>query len=403
MRNKLLLGLIGVMLAVLIGIGGMIIFSLAISGWRAVVYTDNVNIDHGVVNYLAAYHKLEYLDDLYESGINAYDGDLFWKSKNSSGVKYGDDFEESLRQFITETVAAADIYTTSHGYTSEDRLSVAYKTDEILALYAEGSVSLFNSLAEPYGFDYNDFQNASALLYKASRAKDVAFGDNGKNLSKYPALCQEYLQNYSSVSLFFLYSEETYATDEAGNYMTDESGEYLMRPLTEEELHAREEQLERLRAAIEDGSIGIDMLTAEDNSWDTHPKMQGREYYFNPASAVTEDFAAKYDDIVSLSMIIDLGEIRMVELADGVCFIYKNALSDEGYNESDNPFLADFFEKAAIFHYPLLLEQTMTEVKFKSSYEFIFPLDIPVLNDFYVRSFEPTPRLITPDEGESDQ
>lgn len=397
MKNRFLVVLISILIAIVLGLGGIFLLSMAISGLRAIVRTDNVNVDLGTVNYLTAYYKLRYINTLRADGVDADDSADFWESDMGDGVSYGDDFKDELRKFITETVAAADIYVTSHGYTPEDKLSVAYKTDEILAKYADGSVSEFNAIAEKHGFDFNDFQNASALLYKASRANKVAFGEGGKNLLAYPELCEEYLAEYSRVALIFFNSTHTYATDENGEYITDSEGEHILRELSEEELAARTEAVARLREAMNSGTLTREMLIAEIPFSDPIPEMKGKYYYLHPDSEATARLAEERESVVNAAIEMTNGEIGFAEYDGGVCFIFKSAAQKGAYEDKDNPTLYDFMTNAAEFHYPLLLSQTGDEVEFESYYDRLSLLDIPMIGDFYVRSFDAEKRTITPE------
>lgn len=166
MRNRFLVALIAIALALILSIGGMYLLILGIRGASAMLSRGEVCADIGTVNYLSAYYKMKYLNGFRIIGMNAEDNDEFWNSEIVEGVTYGEDFENKFDKYLRTLIIAADTYHTDHGYTTDDRIAVKYAVDTILAEYAEGSVSVFNSMSAKFGFDYNDFQNAVALLYR---------------------------------------------------------------------------------------------------------------------------------------------------------------------------------------------------------------------------------------------
>ena len=164
-----------VIICILIGIilvaGGVFGLYAGVRNARAVVKLGDVTVDSGTVTYLTALYKQDYINALIEDGVEASDTEEFWHSEKSEGVRYGELFEAELEIYITGLVADAYLYVTHHGYTAEDKISVAEKSNNIVRDYAHGSVDEFNRVAEAHGFDYSDFQNANALIFKAQRAR----------------------------------------------------------------------------------------------------------------------------------------------------------------------------------------------------------------------------------------
>lgn len=148
MKNKALRIIVSVLCAITLTFLGVMGLYFGIRNARAVVKLDDIILDSGTVTYLASVYKMDY---------------------------EGEDFDTDFADFLKERVANAYLYTIHFGYTPEDKIIVSGRSEKVLMEMAHGSVSEFNDLAEDlgYGFDYNDFQNANALNYKADKAKEL--------------------------------------------------------------------------------------------------------------------------------------------------------------------------------------------------------------------------------------
>ena len=161
--------LIGIILVAVVAICLAIIIRHA----RALVKLEDITVDKGAVTYLASLYKKHYISDARDEGVDASDTEAFWQSEKTEGVTFGDDLKTSFDEYIKALVADAHLYTVHHGYTVEDKLAVSEMNDKILLEYANGSVAYFNEVADVYGFDYSDFKDALALMYKASKAREL--------------------------------------------------------------------------------------------------------------------------------------------------------------------------------------------------------------------------------------
>ena len=387
MRNRFLVALIAIALALVLGIGGMYLLTLGIRGARAMLSRGEVSADIGTVNYLSAYYKMKYLNGFRIIGMNVEDNDEFWNSEIAEGVTYGEDFENKFDKYLRTLIIAADTYHTDHGYTTDDRIAVKYAVDTILAEYAEGSVSVFNSMSAKFGFDYNDFQNAVALLYKANGAMELIYGEGGKNIYEFPEICAEHFSEYSHVSLIFIRLDGTYLTDDEGNYLYDADGEPAIRDLTEEEHDQRVEVSQELITMMTEGEVSADRFMAYLEYNDGDGEYRLNDYYFHRESKITSMFAENYSEVVAEALVMNVGEIRIANVEGGVCFIYRHANSTPDYESIDNPFLADFNINASSHQYENTVAPFLGAVKTGKSYESFSALSVPELNDFYVREF----------------
>ena len=388
MKNRFLSIFVGVFLAIVLVFGGILSISVAVKSARSVVKYEKVSVDEECVHYLAAYYKLLYLKELNTAGINARDTEEFWASASADGQSYGELFEQSLRNYIASVVAAANVYLTYSSYTPEDKLSVSMTTEEILKYKADGDVSVFNSSAKKYGFSYNDFQNAAALLYKAQRAETILFGQDGETLPNFPEECEKYLATYSHVSLLFVRDERVFETDADGNYVYDEQGNVALRDMTAAEKAERLALIDELRAKISSGVMTAELFDSYLDRSNGDPEMYDKGYYFHQDSAVTEEFAREFPAVVARSLEMAEGEVAEVDCSVGVCFIYKLPVSEDAYSDEQNVFFADFYRNAAPYLYAEILAELASEVSFKDSYYEIDTVAIPVIEEFYIREFK---------------
>lgn len=157
-----------ILIAILLVLGTTIGLAYAARHARAVIKLGDITVDGSTVTYVASFYKMKYIEKHNHEGSG--DSVKFWQSMTEEGITHEADFKQEFGEFMRLTVAKAYLYITLHGYTQDDKIAVAQKSDDVLREYANGSIAEFNHVAEAYGFDYNDFQNADALFYKSERA-----------------------------------------------------------------------------------------------------------------------------------------------------------------------------------------------------------------------------------------
>ncbi len=389
MKNRFLLVLISITLAIILGFGGMYLITRGIRSARAMMSRGEISVDLGTVNYLSAYYKMKYLNSFRMMGMNADDSREFWEKEMADGITYGEDFEEKFEKYLRTLIVAADTYHTDHGYTADDRIAVKYAVDTILAEYAEGSVSVFNESAKQFGFDYNDFQNAAAIFYKANGAMELIYGVDGGKIYEFPEICAQHFSEYSQVSLLFIRLDGIYLTDENGDYLYDAEGQPALRNLTDEEYAQRIALYNELNKKVADGNTDAEEFLALLEKSDGDGKYRLTDYYFHTESKITAEYSAQYGEVVSTALQMSPGEMRSAKIDGGVCFIFKHEISTNGYENSDNPFLEDFAKNAAPHQYEQMVAPFLSAVRIYKSYESYSPLNIPEINDFYIRDIKP--------------
>ena len=174
MKRKLLNGFISVIAAILLIAIFVTGAFVVIRKLRSAVYYDDIILDKGSVTYLVAYYKLVYVEQLKSEVITAEDSSEFWSSTREEGQSWGDHFNSSFEDYIRTMTAYAWIYSRQSGYTPENKLYVRQCADKILNDNHGGTRRGFNAKSREIGFDYNDFCNVVAFLYKSGSAQTSA-------------------------------------------------------------------------------------------------------------------------------------------------------------------------------------------------------------------------------------
>ena len=392
-NNKILVIFVCAFVAAVIAIGGTIGAIVAINNSRAMVKCGSVTLEEGDVKYLASYYKMLYIRALRTEGILAEDTDEFWSGESEGGVSYGESYVRGFKEYVGRLVASGKVFLDYSSYKTEDKDRVKRVAEEILQAKAGNSVAEFNEKCEKYGFNYDDFCDTIALLYKADRSETVIYGENGVNLSNFPDECEKYLDTYSHVSLIFVRTEETFELDGEGNRIYDEEGKAVMRKLTEEERREKQGIIDTLTAAIEAKKNGGDMQITPEMfelylaKSDGDSKMYDKGYYFRENAEKTAEFATAFPEVVERALDMGLYEYDKVDCSIGVCFIYKYDVEEGAYSSSENVFFSDFYSDAADYLYSDILNTLKSDVYFSDSFDEIDILEIPYLEEFYVRSW----------------
>ena len=394
MKNRFLIIFISIFLAAVLILGCVLGLVAILRSAKAVVKYDNVTMDAGCVRYFASYYKMIYIRTLRSSGVMASDTEAFWEKTDSEGVSEGEKFKKSFDEYIASLIAAESVFTENGSYTAEDKLTVTLTAEEILEDRAEGSVSKFNAAAKKYGFDYDDFCNALAILYKSQRAQEIVYGVDGENLSAFPDQCKKYLDTYSHVSLIFIRTEDILVKDDKGDFVYDALGNPVTRKLTEEEREEREASIETLTAAIDaknsggDKQITPEMFEIYLKKSDGDPEMTDRGYYFNPNASATVEFSGEFPEVVEAALEMEKYEYRRVDCSIGVCFIYKYDVTSDAYTDKEDLFFSDFYKDASAYLFTEVLETIIPEVGFTDAYKEIDVLSIPLIEEFYVKTWK---------------
>ena len=393
-KNRFLTIFVCIFTAVVLIFGGVLGIIIAVRNSQAVVVLGRVKVDEGALRYLSATYKVEYIRTLLSAGVKASDSESFWNSTDASGKTQGEIYNESFEEYVRAIASACSIFLSYSSYTQEDKESVKATVAEVLKYKADGSKEKFNELTAEYGFDYDDFCSAAELLYKADKAKTVIYGEDGENLSNFPAECEKYLETYTHVSLIFVRDKEVFVVDEEGNYVYDENGNVTTREMTEEEKAERQEVIGNLTAAIEarenggDGQITPEMFEIYLEKSNGDPDMYKKGYYFNKNASATEEFSSAFPEVVERAFEMEIGEYARVDCSIGVCFIYRYDVTSGAYSDTEDLFFSDFYSDASDYLYDDVLKTYSPNVNVKDSFYETDYSQIPLLTRFIIAEWK---------------
>ena len=384
-RKKILLTIVCIFLAIVLVFGIVFGIILAVKNSRAAVYCDGVRIGEGESRFLVSYYKYSFITRYKDR--NAQDTEDFWNSRYDAENTFGELLIKGAEDYIKRVAVSAYLFDSYCELTTLDEINVKKAIAETLDYKAEGDEEKFNSLTEEYGFDFEDFESAAYILYKAQNVMNRIYGENGSNMMSFPAECNEFFKNYSHVKLLFIRTEDKFELDDKGNRVQDkETGNDVLVPLTDAEKAERQALLAQIRAEIKayDDRTNDVRMTPErfnvllKNNDEGDPKMRNTGYYFSEDSAFSLEFAEVYPDIVKRSLLMEKDKYSEIEFDGGVCFIYKYANTDGAYTDtSEDGCFSDFFALAAESSFDMALDELLPKVELKDKYYGIDVISTP--------------------------
>ncbi len=380
-KNRFLLIFICIFMAIVLTVGLILGIGSYVKKQNAAVMYGSYMLDVGESNFFASRFKYTFISNLNDSGVDAYDVEDFWKLTSESGLTYGELLEKGFRDYISGILVANALF---------DRYSKLNDKDEEIidsiienALQKYGTEEEFNNASSKYGFDFDDYESAVEVLYKATVARNTIFGYDGSKLASFPSECIDfYTNNYSRVSLLFIRDETVVDTDAQGNIFE--------RPMTDIEKENRRQYTEALTAAITNAQndldgprITLDMYKYYYEKSDSDMERY-RSYYFSENSAPTVEFREVFPEVVDKALSMKKGEYAIVDTEIGTCFIYKEELAEMGYKDKDNPFFSDFFSRAVSPIYSDMLALYAPDVEFSDKYSEVDIVALPKNKEFSV-------------------
>lgn len=395
-KPRLFVIIIAVLLAVTLTVGAVLGIVAIVREAGSVASFEGVRVSEGVANYLASSRKREYMRYLGAStGTPASDTPEYWATEGEGGVTYGELLRADVEAYIRQVVIGAYIYDMAGGLDSYDKEYLDTITGDILTREADGDEKRFNEFASSMGFDYDDFCEGTALVYKYKLAGSLVYGSGGEGLTASER--EEYLATYSHIKLLFIRTKYEYATDADGNYITD-AGAYVKYELSASEVAERVGDIENIRSLIEGKKNGADAIISPEvmstfidkyNSDDSYSKIG---YYLSPKSSFVydsiynqdPDFVEFSEKIATAAFSAEIGEYVEFSTEDGVGFIYKYEVEPGAYSKSAlSDFFSDFLSDAASYFYSREIEKLSPAVKIKDSFAKIDLVAIPYNKSMY--------------------
>ena len=410
--QKISVIVISALLATVIVLGAVLGIVIGARNSRYVMFYEGIGVNEGVVNYLSSYYKNLYMQQLASAGLQGVvDTPAFWSTVRYGQNTYGSDLKFATESFIQQVIAANVIFDEYTSLEEADKLNIKQSIDEILTYRTSGLKSEFDKATKDYGFDFDDFEDATVLLYKAWAAKTKIFGANGENMQNFTDLCKSYFLNYKRVKFIFIRTEDTFATDAEGNRIKDENGNDSIRDLTDDEKDERELDIMELDLYYENLQKGdadpeyFDQLAANilekyGNEFDAY---MARGVYLNPESSYTTELNSVIPTVIEQAIHLDDGVSMAVEVkindssnADGdiggrgsfvgKCYMMGMEREADAYTKTDSyGFFSDFYSLAARSEYQNMINLYAEKVEVRDAWADFEPALIPYNYDYVAR------------------
>lgn len=368
----------------------LLFFAFALSclvgcGARVVSYR-SLNVDEGTFMYLYSYFRYR-IPVVYKSA-GVKDTAAFWNAPYDKEQTNGEYYGKLALQFVYQTIVSARVFDSESSLSSAERKQLKELQEEALTLDYKGGgdKKTFNKKASAFGFDYDDFCEATLLLYKASKAKAALYGTTGI-LAEESDLNAFLENNYVRIKMIFVRTKDRFVFDESGNYVRDENGNYKTEPLPEEVKIEKEQKISTLLADIENGITEAEfdaLITARDPYFNDDSSYPAGGYYFNEHTAYTKAYAKAFGaisegeaDIISTALAMKVGEVRVVQSEYGTHFLYAAKMGEGDYKQTSGAYadmFTEFYTLAADTLFTELLAKEIQQIKIKNS-AFIDALD----------------------------
>ena len=359
----------------------------AIRNANSVLDYNGARMSEGVANYFASYAKSYYLNVTLGDVPGAEDTPEFWNSPQRGTTTYREGLEEYVLEYLRMIVVGCYLYD-SVAKLSADAKETVKKNVEARVLYLADSKRGFNETVKKYGFDYDDFYEATEMMYKVTMASYMLYGSDGANLKSNTEIVNEfYNAAYRRVRLLFIRTESDFnlIEDENGNLVRqkNDDGTDMLIPLTDAEKERANDDIESIKNAIENDMMSedsFDYYLGVDKYYATNMYLDPNGEYYSAESEYTLRAYEEFPDVVSAALYMGKGTYTSVEIQDvGVCFIYRGELEYGAYTDSseDGPF-SDFYSDLISYTYKKELDGRYTDVKIRDKFYGIDLVALPI-------------------------
>ena len=395
------------LLAVVIVFGAVIGIMAALREANSVLSYNGVTVSPGAAAYLASTYKATYISTLRSSGVFVTDAPFFWNkvANGMADTTYGDLLRRECERYVRSVAVCAYLFDRYASLDGTAREWIDKNVKEVLDYKADGSVKKFNELSADMGFTYNDFCEATELLYKAERAKDAIYGKDGAALAYASGVadCERYLNTYSRVRIIYIRVNDKFELDENGNRINEDGVDKKV-ALTDEERDERWADIAAIKASIAaikdntDGQMSVEYFNSfyynSDGSYryNDDPDNAVGGYYFARNSSYTEEFAEYYPEAVDAALNMEVGDFDIVGSHDedgnleSVLVLYKCEPETHAYVSSSNShFFKDFYSDASVYLFEKQLDALIGDVNVKDAYREIDPTKLEKNVEFLIK------------------
>lgn len=387
-KNRFLLIFVSAFLSLTLIFGAVLIIISATRSRKAAVTYKGATVNAGVVNYFAGYYKYIYMQELVRAGVERVeDYPAFWNKTAEDGVTYREHLEHGIRECIGKILIANTYFDNNVNLTKAEKNKLDEIADEMISDRAGGSEKKFSEDIKAYGFNLKDFKTAVKMLYKASLAANVVYGNDGRGVGSDTKFCNEYLEEYSHVKFFFVRTVDKDVYYEDGSYDVVE----LTKEEKEKQLAVCEEIRSYIKAREEGGDKQMDeaMFDSYLATYDSqNSEVHAEGYYLHPSSAFSTAVAETNSaELVEKIFSMQVDSYSYIETDFGVWFIYKYEVTPNAYSSSTvSACFSDFYLDAAARHFDDSLNILLEDVVFNEKYEKLNVTERPK-NYLYIPNF----------------
>ena len=382
--DRKMLIFISIFLSVILLSGAVLGAVFAIRNRNSALEYNGTRMSYGVANYFASYAKAIYLNQELSDVDGAVDTPEFWNSEAEGGKTYGEGLSEYVKNYLSAIVVGCYLYDSCTRLSSEAKATIRESAEGRLDFIAGGKESKFNETTLKFGFDYDDFYEATKMRYKAVMAPYVLYGADGSGL-KYDTELQNEFYNlfYRRVKLLFIRTSSDFVLDENGNREKNEDGTDKIEDLDSEERALRLQDIESIKASIENIESGSDGQMSP-SSFDFYldkykaTNIEPMEEYFALGTDYTQRAEEENSELVDKAFGMEMGSYSWVNIAGlGICFLYRCELFPAAYTDTDEngPF-SDFYQNLSRYKYNIDIESGRGAVNFLDKF---FEIDLIAL------------------------
>lgn len=390
-NDKKLLIFICIFMSAVIITGAIFGTVYAVRDANAAFEYNGVRMSSGVAKYFSSYAKALYLNSELADVEGAADTEEFWNTPEMGTKTYGEGMIEYVNQYLAGIVVGCYLYDSVASLNSEAKATIKSTVEKRLLYIADGSKKDFNRVVEPFGFDYDDFYEATEMMYKVTMAPYVLYGVDASQLRSDTAVVEAFYNSaYRRVKLLFIRTESDFnlITDENGMEVreTNDDGTDRLFDLTPTEKSERESDIASIKQAIANFEAGEgDQMSAD--SFDyylgkykaTNMHLDSSGEYYSSGSSYTARAYQEFPDVVIQALYIAKNSYATVEIKDfGVCFIYRTDLEPGAYtdNDDDGPF-SDFYSALSTYTYRNELAEHLSGVSIRDKFKEIDLISLP--------------------------
>ena len=366
---------VAVFLILLIGLIAAVGIVSSIRYKNSVFTIDGMRMDKEVASFFVSMYRTEYTAAMRAQGKNP-DKDGFFDELAEDGRTNREVYEELCASYLKQILAASYIFDSVRELKKEEEEDINRVVREVLEYKANGSVDTFNTMAEPFGFDYDSFHDAVTMYYKALSSFSALYGAEGAGISQNATVCGSYLQEYTHVSMIIVRTESKLITDGEGqdyNIMLDAN-----------ERAARQALIASMDAAMDAYKNDTDgkMTLPAFQNWLSTSTDSGRDwlatgYYFHESAEMTDEFSEAFPGVVETAYEMQMGSFASLWtnidiVVDGEVhservkvYLYRYEVTPGAYSDGrmSDVWFSDFYTDAAVYLFNSKLNEYMTLVE----------------------------------------